>query len=56
MPKYRVRAEWTIVADDENEAIDVIENAVARMTDADLETSEAELEEGEPEDEQSLEA
>lgn len=41
---YRVTASWTIRANSSEEAVNIIENAVAGHTDAELEDSDAELE------------
>jgi hypothetical protein len=42
--RYRVTGEWTIVAESAEEAENLIENAVAAKTDADLEDCNAEIE------------
>lgn len=51
---YRVTAEWLVKAKDEEEAINIIENAVASSTEADLEDSEAEYEYDEGDEEEDL--
>jgi len=43
--KYRVTGEWLVMAESQEEAQNIIENAVAKSTDADLEDCNAELEE-----------
>lgn len=42
--RYLVTASWLVYAQSESDAINIIENAVAGNTDAELENSEAELE------------
>jgi len=50
--KFRVSGEWLVMADTAAEAESIIENAVAKDTEADLEDCVAELEDEEVEEEE----